>query len=371
MTIAFVADVHLGNHKRHGGPVEASLNGRCRLALKTFRRAVERALALDCAAFVVAGDLFDYQRPEAQLIKEVQDILAKAKGQMRIYLLVGNHDQTSDGAGDHALGPLAPFATIIDQPSIVRIADRGARIDLALVPFRAGAPAVTWLPETLERLNVALDANSHRLLAVHLGIADENTPPWLRGSSDSINVQALIEAAKPLDVEAVIAGNWHDRKRWPGPPEVFQCGALVPTGWDNPGVDGYGTLVLWDGANPNAERLTYEEIPGPRFLQMSGKNYINIGPPDCDLFVSVTAAPEEIAAVSAAINAQVQSGLFAAAEVLPDAALATVAARTAATNASSAGTLDEAIARFVDDMPLENGVQRDDVRNLTRRYLGA
>lgn len=41
---------------------------------------------------------------------------------------------------------------------------------------------------------------------------------------------------------------------------VMQGGALNCTGWDNPGLHGYGTAALWDG-----ERLSWRELPGPRF----------------------------------------------------------------------------------------------------------
>ena len=41
---------------------------------------------------------------------------------------------------------------------------------------------------------------------------------------------------------------------------ILQGGALNPTGFDNPGLHGYGTAALWDG-----ERLSWQELPGPRF----------------------------------------------------------------------------------------------------------
>lgn len=41
---------------------------------------------------------------------------------------------------------------------------------------------------------------------------------------------------------------------------IMQIGALIATGWDNPGLYGYGTVAFWNG-----ERLSWEELPGPRF----------------------------------------------------------------------------------------------------------
>jgi len=49
---------------------------------------------------------------------------------------------------------------------------------------------------------------------------------------------------------------------------------------------------------------------------------------------------------------------------------AEVAARTAATAARGASTLEEAVHRFVADMPLADGVLRADVLTKVRTYLG-
>lgn len=43
---------------------------------------------------------------------------------------------------------------------------------------------------------------------------------------------------------------------------IMQGGALCATGWDNPGLHGYGTVALWD---TDEHRLSWQELPGPRF----------------------------------------------------------------------------------------------------------
>jgi hypothetical protein len=48
----------------------------------------------------------------------------------------------------------------------------------------------------------------------------------------------------------------HDM-RW-----IMQIGSLCPTGWDNAGLDGYGTVALWD---TDTQALTWRVLPGPRF----------------------------------------------------------------------------------------------------------
>jgi hypothetical protein len=43
---------------------------------------------------------------------------------------------------------------------------------------------------------------------------------------------------------------------------ILQGGALCPTGFDNQGLHGYGTLAFWD---TDKHRLSWQEMPGPRF----------------------------------------------------------------------------------------------------------
>lgn len=360
--LAFVADVHLGNHKIHGGEATASLNERCRAGLNTFQRAVDRAIDLGCSAFVVLGDLFDYQRPEAQLLAAVQRILARADAEgVRVFLLVGNHDQTSSARGDHALGPLAPVASIIETPTNVL---GGPGVRLGLVPFVSGG-VPGWFGDAAKaaaRVGPGVDYDV-MLLGVHLGIADEETPPWLVKSDDAIRFDVLQEHARTRGFSKALAGNWHNRKRWKGPPEVFQLGALVPTGWDNPGLEGYGTLAIWDDGD-----LSYEEIPGPRFLGTTPEEapaLVEEAWRRGDVpFVRLVVPPDQLARGHEALHA-----LRVVGDVRADVTDTTVAARSAATNARAATTVDDALAGFVGAMALPEGVDRAAVLAKAKGYL--
>jgi hypothetical protein len=365
--LAFCADVHLGNHVRFGGATVASLNRRCREGLTVLDKALQRAHELRCSEFFVLGDLFDYQRPEAQLIRAVQDILSRGGSAMRKWLLVGNHDLTSMTDGDHALGPLRPVANIVDRPTLIR-EDRG--LEIGLVPFMPGKGAET-LPATVAELwKDSSSGYTARILGIHLGVADTETPPWLKDSADCIGVGALVTTADARGIGAVFAGNWHDRRFWKGKPEVFQLGALVPTGWDNPGLDGYGTLGIWEDGE-----ITYEEIAGPRFLKWrtGGEeiDLVKVQKTGHKAYVSLTVPRSEVADAQTWLESKVNTGRVVAGEVLPDANEAATEARTAATAASSAATLEEALAGFVAEMPLEEGIDRSDVLAGSQRYLNS
>jgi len=363
--VALVADCHVASHKRLGGDRVASLNERCRRTLDVFTRAVERSLELDCAAFVVLGDLLDSQRPEPQILAAIQTALAPAKAAgMAVYLLVGNHDQVSDQPGDHALGPLAPFATIVDRPTIIHVDGRARPSGLlGLVPFRTGA-ADAWLPETLQGFNARVGSTkAHRLLGVHLGVRDSATAPWLKTSTDAIDVEVLAAAARDAGFGSVAAGNWHNRRSWTvDGVEVLQVGALVPTGWDNPNVapygsDPYGTLAVWeDGVFSN------EVLPGPRFVLTDAAGLSEAvrwaEQRGHTLYAQVKAPPESLAAAVAALEASGVAG-----EVVVDGKAVEAKAREAAE------AVEAALAAYLDRFPLEPGVSKEALDEAVRGYL--
>lgn len=268
--IAFVADVHLANHKRHGGPVVAGINRRCQLILDALASACDSAKELRCQALVVLGDLFDHARPEPQIIRATQDVLARFGGQ--VFLVVGNHDMVSTRAGDHALGPLASEQVhVVEQPLRVLI---GGDVDLYLVPFRPELASEYIARDVAELHGRGWLPNGLRVLGIHAGILADGdtagTAPWQLKAEDAIKAGVIAEIAKRNSISGVFAGNWHDRRLWPSWTTarlvnfVFQLGALVPTGWDNPGLGGYGTLGIFDGDIGNAD---YRVIPGPRFIK--------------------------------------------------------------------------------------------------------
>lgn len=373
--IAAVADCHIGNHKRHGGTVEVGANERCRHTLLGLEHALQIAIREQCVAFIVAGDLFDYTRPEAQVIAHVQRLLAHARDQsslpMPILLLRGNHEAVSIASGDNALAPLHPVAEVIDQPIRYGV---GAEAEIGCIPFMPGS-ATMWLPDAVkEAFSGERKAKRFRVLVVHLGIADDATAPWLKGAEDAVHLSFLEDLCQHWQIGLVLAGNWHERREWTlcnGRTRVQQIGALTPTGWDNPGLAGYGGVAVLelDGKQAN---LRMEEVEGPRFVKCSAtddkliaqaKKYA--GP----VYLQATAAADGLKLAHEALQQAVKQGELARVEVLPDEQEIAAAARTAAAAAQSQETLFEALAAYVKNMPLPEGANREAVLQRTRQYL--
>jgi DNA repair exonuclease SbcCD nuclease subunit len=364
---AFIADVHVGNHKRHGGPVIAGINTRCRNVLSALRKAVQVAEEQEAGNFIVAGDLIDVTQPEAQILAAIQQ--AVSAGTFVTHFLRGNHDMVSTADGDNALAPLAPVGTVVEVPTIVK---RGGGVEVFLVPFVPGS-ATEEIVRAVEALEAKTEgARGPRALVFHAGVRDAETPPWLREASDAIDVDRVMRLAHEHCFELVVAGNWHDGKVWSEKGvTVMQVGALAPTGWDNPGLDGYGGVVLWEPGK-SLDRI---EVPGPRFVKAAGvaeaARLMEIARrKGHQLYVEVSAEPEAVLATHAELDAAAQkTGATAVFDVVPDRSLAKVEARRAADAARSATTLEEALAGFVGRMSLPEGVAEQVVLERAKEYL--
>jgi hypothetical protein len=349
--------VHVGNHKRFGGATKSSINERAMLALDVLQDAYDRAVELECDGFIVCGDLFHHANPTPQLVAEMMRVLQPltkpaCSREMHIHLVAGNHELVSAQPGDHALATLAMTEGIhvYEHPTTWGwgVGKRG-KVHVTMVPYRAGN-AEDWLPEVMAEYVGDGHDSKRNILALHLGISDDDTSPYLRGAHDSIEATTLAALCRKHAIDFVFAGNWHDHRRWQmawpdGGKEnhvlkIIQLGALVPTGFNNPGLEGYGTLAIWDNG-----KVTLEELSGPRFVQLDASN------------------------ADTAWLAEASEHYTMFTEDKVDDGAARVAAREAATAARSADTLQEALGAFVQRMPMEDGVDRKTVLARSKEYL--
>lgn len=379
MRIACVADVHLGNHRLHGGQLIAGVNNRARLVLDTLRAALRIAEEDEkCDAFIVNGDLWDVSKPSPQLITAAQQVLSERS--IKKYILLGNHDMESAAEGDHALGPLRHLATIVEKPQKILIAKttRGFvdAVELWAVPFRPGA-AADWLPSVLAEVQgfpvPGSPASPTRVLALHLGLQEDTTAPWLLGAHDSIRIDLLQKLMSKFGLDATYAGNWHDPKQWTWhdsdrsvtqPMRAVQIGTLCPTGWDNPGLE-YGTMAIFDSQKESNCKVV--RIPGPRFLSTTeeAEKALKAG---CLPFLRLKVDSEGLDEANA--TAEKLTKIGCAVEVLADSGEAQAALRQAVGLARSAESVDESVTAYVNTMPLEVPELRPLVLEKVRRYLG-
>jgi ABC-type lipoprotein export system ATPase subunit len=375
--IGIVADVHVHNHARFGGVVVAGVNDRAHAVLRALARAVEAAQRHGCDELIIAGDLFDTSAPTPQLIAAVEKSFGD---ELPIRIIRGNHDMVSDVVGDHALGPLAHLGGVFvhEAPAVFTPATNAkapeegpafCSLEVVLVPFRPGDARV-WLPAAMKEVPPRAPTAKRRVLVSHVGVIVDDTPAFLQKAHDAVELSSLLAIADAHGIDDVWLGNWHEHRVWMGGrrgARVGQVGALAPTGFDNPGREGYGKLIVLD----HTGKLDVVTIPGPRFVDLDMRRAVvdQLDPRDTN-FVRVRVEPKDAdhARKCAAEWLEKKLVVGAAVEVVDDPLDLEVAADGVA-EARRASTLEEALGAFIDPMQLEEGVDREDVRARAGRYL--
>lgn len=243
MKYAVVADVHIWNHKRHGGALVRGINRRAQLCLDVLREAV-RVANSEQARLIVAGDLVDSAGPiQPQLAAAIRQTLVQAWQGCRI--IPGNHDMTADN--DASLEIYETVGRNILTAQGVNFCDQ--KPDICTMSFDCD-----MFHDTIRDVG---------LLVGHFGVYDDTFPPYLRSSKEAKHVDVLFAYMKERNIRCMMLGDWHGRRVWQRDGmTVMQIGALCPTGWDNPGLSGYGTVALWD---TETQEMTWRGLPGPRF----------------------------------------------------------------------------------------------------------
>lgn len=255
-TIAYIGDVHVGNPQRMGGQLRGGINDRGRQVLGVYEAAIRAAFGAGATHIVVLGDLLDTMRPTPQIVAEVRRIHRIAKEYSgAIILLKGNHDSDSDAPGDNALAMLQePYVEVVDTQRTVVIGDTS----LHCVPFRAGV-INDWLPESMTQFSMS---SAHNHLVLHAGIRTATTAPWLLDSVGAVSEELLDLVCEKHGIDLVFAGDWHDHKRCGAAGQIWQMGAICPTGFNNLGIDEYGHVAI-----TRKTVVTPLRVPGPRFIK--------------------------------------------------------------------------------------------------------
>jgi len=379
MKIAFFSDVHIANHKtlndipffKDAGV--SGINVRCAVACGVLERALKVADDARCSEVFIEGDLFDGARPEPPVLAHVMRILESYKN-LTINILLGNHEQVVLDTGNHALGPLAfvKNVRIVTTCSSTRMAG----CDVWHIPFRSAASFEASLAGLFT--SGAAKEKSFRILGCHLGIWDSATPAWGQVGTDSISIERLLTLCKEYEIDAVMAGHWHRHVEWQpfNGIHIVQLGCLCPTDWRDSFDDAVGKVTIVDGVKNKQLKTETIEIAGPRFISCEKpdaselKRFRWLSEEGSFVFARMRSTDEVgMQAASEWLGKQKEEKAILGYEVLPDDQTNKIQARTAATLARCETGLAESLAAFVKNMPIEEGVNRDKVLALSKKYL--
>lgn len=372
-----IGDVHVGNHRLHGGAMRSGLNDRCQEVLNVLGQVFNDSHP-EQRAIVIAGDLLDSRRAEPQVIAAVQQIFQGRNPQQPVYLLLGNHERCSSETMDHAL---APFANMDN----VWVIEKTTCIDQVLfVPYAPCEDGAAYLRGEIAKAEMGQGIPEDPVLVGHMGIWDSQTVKPLQGLPGSIRAGELLKICGEAGIRQAFMGDWHRHRQWfSGSTTITQIGALVPTGWDNPSdtkghvgdpqQDPYGSVVY-----ATVEESSRQSFRGPRFVEATSTVSIDAfvsaaakrGIPH--LYVRARCAPAAVPAIQEHISGfsvldpehpdappelRCRNTKLSF-EILPDAAQDQAALEDAVKRVTATDRLEVAVAEYVAGMPLADGVDR-------------
>lgn len=274
--LAFVCDTHIDNHPRFGGPLVDGINDRGWQTLKTFERAVQKAVELKCVTLVVPGDLFHRNKPDPVIVAQLQKIL-RAAGNLGILLIPGNHDMSDATAlgGNTAMAPLWEYATVVREPQWFTIGE----FNLLAIPFDARGfmgktiEEVLAMSAKLESYGSAPRDNLH-VMSTHVGVwQTDQVEFWQARAKDGMNADDLLAALDATKARWAFVGNYHRYETWGvNKSQIIQVGTLCPASFGDEGLKDRGLMAL---LAPNKESHMIE-IPGPRFIDTTETGLVKI-----------------------------------------------------------------------------------------------
>lgn len=371
-TLWCIGDLHLGNHRLHGGPTVSGLNTRFQYVTKALREAFQAIPKSQYAAVAILGDLFDTARPSPQMIDALMDVLSNLSGEHNIYVVAGNHDKASEAAGDNALTCLRHLnnVTVIDTEPV---ALEGQDINWILSPFRTG-PASEWLLSDIANAPVNTNPNRRLIVCTHVGLISKDTPPWLRGSDDAVDIELILSTGAEI-----VAGNWHSFN-WSHSglrDNAIQIGALVPTGFDNPSVigeksDPYGKLVCTTYSSISCQ---VPSAAGPRFWQTilgqhTATDLINWFRKTRNTnFLRIVCDSKEVSDARALGGDLVQRGIIKAYDIVVSAQDRQNKRDAVARAVKDSTSIAQAVSTFTRKMELGENVTHEEVAARTNQYI--
>jgi len=211
--ILHISDIHLGSGQNHGrtNPL-TGLNTRVEDFHRALQTAVDQALSLPVDVVLFTGDAFPDATP-APWIQELfaQQFLRLVAAQIPVLLLVGNHDQHTQGEGGASLSIYralqVPGVLVGESLTTYTLETRNGAIQIVTLPWITRSMLLTK-PETqglsMSEINELLLTRLREVLAGEILNLDENIPAILAAhvmaDKALFGAERLLSAGKNLTV---------------------------------------------------------------------------------------------------------------------------------------------------------------------------
>lgn len=218
MIIPIISDIHVHNWREFSKLDPDGVPTRLRDTLRPFTQLREYMAINGVTSAFCAGDVF-HKRNVIQTQSfnlAFEEIARFGQQDLDLYMIPGNHDQTTKDGQLHSLQPMSEVAVVFSKPIIKDFGDT----TFVFMPFLDDAEATKDFLNGLQRPKKA----KRFILLGHLGVNGAKSGPYEYKPLEQVSASDF-----PSCLDAVLLGHYHDRqvlqKAGNGKPLVRYVGA--------------------------------------------------------------------------------------------------------------------------------------------------
>jgi len=282
--LIFTADIHYHNFTDFARREKGGLSSRLSATDKTMRRLVSRGRDLGAEALVVCGDIYHSRtKLDSDVVYVVSDFFEWAAKQMRVYIVVGNHDQHINNTRCHSTKSLSGNAVVLEEPGVIQLDG----CQLACMPFRE-------TPEEVEtafgKIRSGIDEETPAILAAHLGIDEAVTGP-----DEYVVKEPISRTHSFFDLFTIcVFGHYHKYQPLSDDGSRFYIGSPLQHNFGERGQQKYFALVDTD-----SWALELLRTNAPKFHQVTAQEMDGVEVNETDYYRIVATNKEELSALTA------------------------------------------------------------------------
>jgi DNA repair exonuclease SbcCD nuclease subunit len=280
MIIPIISDIHVHNWREFSKLDSDGVPTRLKDTLKPFQELRAYMKRNDLTTAFCAGDVFHKRNViQTQSFNLAFNTVARfAQENLDLYMIPGNHDQTTKDGQLHSLQPMAEVAAVFSNPIEKDFGDT----TVVFMPFLDDAQATK---DFLSRLQRPKKAKRFILLG-HLGVNGAKAGPYEYKPLEQVSASDF-----PSCLDAVLLGHYHDRqvlqKAGNGKPLVRYIGAPLQHSREDEGSE--RGIMLFD---TDTLKSSFLNLDLPKFVTVKASEIpqSNNAPPNLALtgnFVTV------------------------------------------------------------------------------------
>ncbi|MFA5732684.1 MAG: metallophosphoesterase, partial [Acidithiobacillus sp.] len=295
----FVSDLHLGSYPYGCIDSETGLNTRFIDLLNNFDTSIKFAIKNKCKFFVIAGDIYKVKHPTSDFREQfTKRLIFLLKNKISVYIMTGNHDQTTGLNKAHSLIESQSFTNIIsnlhiiDRPSnfVLSNENNTHSIILSFLPhvnrakfnLKSDEDFYQFQIDTIQKLNSDVITLSEKINIINkcdakFLIAHFGTDKSERGGTQDIGVTKHprvipLNLLNDTDFDYVLLGDIHKHQRLSE--KAYHIGSIGKISFNE--IDETKGFFFY---NSNDDKLTFAKLKDRKFINLE----LDVTKGDCNV----------------------------------------------------------------------------------------